>query len=135
MSPIQVGLVQASWKQVVPIADQAAHLFYGRLFELDPKLRTLFKEDMGEQRRKLMAMLAAAVEGLDRPQALLPVLRELGRKHLGYGVEPRDYGTVGAALLWALEQGLGAAFTAEAREAWTETYSLVASTMQSGANT
>lgn len=135
MSPIQVGLVQESWKQVVPIADQAAHLFYGRLFELDPKLRTLFKEDMAEQRRKLMVMLAAAVEGLSRPVALLPVLRELGRRHFGYGVKPQDYGTVGAALLWTLEQGLGAAFTAEVRAAWTETFGLVASTMQSGADT
>jgi hemoglobin-like flavoprotein len=135
MSPIQVELVQKSWKQVVPIADQAAHLFYGRLFELDPKLRPLFKEDMAEQRRQLMMMLAAAVQGLARPAALLPILRELGRKHLGYGVKPQDYGTVGAALLWALEQGLGAGFSAEVREAWTETYGLVASTMQSGANT
>jgi hemoglobin-like flavoprotein len=134
MSPTQVGLVRESWKLVVPLADEAAHLFYGRLFELDPTLRRLFKEDMGEQRRKLMMMLAAAVEGLDRPAVLLPVLRELGRKHLGYGVKPEDYGTVGAALLWTLEQGLGTAFTAEVREAWSTTYGLVANTMQGDAN-
>ena len=133
MTPMQVGLVQESWKRVVPIKDEAAQLFYGRLFELDPKLQDLFKGDMAEQRRKLMAMIGAAVGSLDRPDALLPILRELGRKHLGYGVTTQDYDTVGSALLWTLEQGLGAAFTADVRGAWAETYGLVATTMQSGA--
>jgi hemoglobin-like flavoprotein len=135
MTPIQVGLVQESWQRVAPIKDEAAQLFYNRLFELDPNLRALFKGDLAEQRRKLMAMLGAAVSSLGRPDALLPILRELGRKHTGYGVQPRDYDTVGAALLWTLEQGLGTAFTAEVHDAWSVTYGLVASTMQSGAGT
>ena len=135
MTPTQVGLVQESWKRVAPIKDEAAQLFYNRLFELDPNLRTLFKGDLAEQRRKLMAMLGAAVGSLDRPDTLLPILRELGRKHMGYGVKTQDYDTVGAALLWTLEQGLGTAFTAEVCDAWSATYGLVASTMQSCART
>lgn len=131
MTPTQVGLVQDSWKRVAPIEDEAAQLFYGRLFELNPSLQALFKGDMPEQRRKLMAMIGAAVESLDRPDTVMPILRDLGRKHLGYGVTAQDYDTVGAALLWTLERGLGAEFTAEVRGAWSETYGLVASTMQS----
>jgi len=135
MTPVQVSLVQESWQRVLPIKDEAAQLFYRRLFELNPQLQDLFKGDMAEQRRKLMAMIGAAVGSLDRPATLLPILRELGRKHMGYGVKTQDYETVGAALLWTLEQGLGAAFTADVRGAWSETYGLVATTMQSGAQT
>jgi hemoglobin-like flavoprotein len=134
MTPTQVGLVQDSWKRVLPIKDEAAQLFYGRLFELNPNLQPLFKGDMAEQRRKLMAMINVAVTNLDRIETLIPNLRELGRKHQGYGVGARDYDTVGAALLWTLEQGLGAAFTTEVRVAWTETYGALATTMQSGSS-
>lgn len=130
MTPTQIGLVQESWKYVVPIKDEAAQLFYRRLFELNPSLQPLFKGDMAEQRRKLMAILGVAVNSLNKVDALVPALQDLGRKHNGYGVQPQDYETVGAALLWTLEQGLGAHFTPEVRAAWTETYGLVASTMK-----
>ncbi len=131
MTPTQVGLVQQSWKQVLPIKEEAAQMFYRRLFELDPKLQSLFKGDMTEQGRKLMAMISMAVAGLTRVETLVPNLEELGRKHVAYGVNPKDYDTVGAALLWTLEQGLGPAFTSDVRGAWTETYGLLAATMQS----
>lgn len=134
MTPTQVELVQESWKRVLPIKDEAAQMFYGRLFELNPNLQPLFKGDMAEQRRKLMAMINVAVVNLNRIETLIPNLRELGRKHQGYGVSATDYDTVGTALLWTLEQGLGAAFTAEVRAAWTETYGALANTMQSGGN-
>jgi hemoglobin-like flavoprotein len=129
MNSIQKALVQTSFAQVGPIAETAAALFYGRLFELDPTLRPLFKGDLKEQGRKLMDMLRLAVKGLDRPEALLPALAELGRRHAGYGVNERDYETVGEALLWTLEQGLGPCFTPEIRAAWTALYRLVADTM------
>jgi len=132
MTPTQVELVQESWKQVLPIKDEAAQMFYGRLFELNPALRDLFKGEMAEQRRKLMAMIGMAVSSLNRVETLVPTLRELGRKHGGYGVQASDYDTVGAALLWTLEQGLGAQFTPQVRTAWTETYSVLAATMQGG---
>lgn len=130
MTPIQIALVQASWGQVLPIADAAAHIFYERLFDLDPSLRRLFRNDMAEQRRKLMEMLAVTVSGLSRLDELLPVLRELGRGHAGYGVRNEHYATVGTALLWTLEQGLGEAFTPELREAWGAVYGVIATTMK-----
>jgi hemoglobin-like flavoprotein len=129
MNMTQKALVQTSFAQVQPIADAAAALFYRRLFELNPALQPLFKGDMEEQGRKLMDMLGLAVKGLDRPEALLPALAALGRRHASYGVNEKDYETVGAALLWTLEQGLGPGFTPDIREAWTAVYRFVADTM------
>ena len=133
MNMIQKALVQTRFAQVRPIADAAAALFYNRLFELDPTLRPLFKGDLKEQGRKLMDMLTLAVKGLDRPEALLPALAALGRRHAGYGVNESDYETVGEALLWTLEQGLGPSFTPDIREAWSALYRFVADTMREGA--
>lgn len=133
MTPAQKTLVQQSFARVAPISEQAAALFYGRLFELDPQLRSLFRGDMKEQGRKLMQMLAVAVNGLDRLEELVPAVQALGRRHLGYGVEDGHYETVGEALLWTLQQGLGDAFTADTRQAWAEVYGLLAATMRSAA--
>ena len=130
MTPQQTSLVQQSFALVVPIAETAAELFYRRLFELDPSLRALFHGDMAEQGRKLMQMLAVAVRGLNQPASLLPAVRALGRRHAGYGVTEEHFETVGAALLWTLEQGLGAAFTPEVAQAWVSVYAVLATTMK-----
>jgi nitric oxide dioxygenase len=114
---------------VVPIADTAAGLFYARLFEIDPTARPLFKGDMQKQGRMLMQTLALAVRNLDRPDAVVPALQSLARRHNDYSVRAEHYETVGAALLWTLAQGLGEAFTPEVKAAWTATYGLVASVM------
>jgi hemoglobin-like flavoprotein len=129
----QIELVQGTFDVIAPIADDAAALFYRRLFEIDPTLRAMFKGDMAEQRRKLMQMLTAAVKGLPRLDRLVPVVQELGRRHATYGVADDHYDTVGAALLWTLEKGLGDAFTDEAREAWATVYGLLAITMKQAA--
>ncbi|HEU4886172.1 MAG TPA: globin family protein [Longimicrobium sp.] len=127
-------LVQESWMQVEPIADRAATLFYDRLFELDPALRPMFPStDLREQKKKLMQTLTVAVRSLYRLDELTPALEALGRRHAGYRVQDAHYETVGQALLWTLEQGLGAAFTPGVRDAWVETYQLVASVMKRAA--
>lgn len=133
MTPEQKVLVQTSFEQVLPIADTAAELFYGRLFELDPSLRLLFKEDMKAQGRALMSMIQVAVAGLDKMERIVPAVQNLGRRHATYGVENSHYETVGTALLWTLEQGLGEQFTLEVREAWTEVYTTLAETMKAAA--
>ena len=133
MKPEQIEIVKSSWAKVVPIADDAAALFYGKLFELDPALKSLFKSDMTEQGRKLMAMLNTAVNSLDKVDAIVPVIQEMGRRHVSYGVKDEDYDTVGAALLWTLEQGLGEDFSEEVKAAWVDTYTLVAKTMKTAA--
>ena len=130
MTQLQKHLVQHSFEQVSAISDRAAALFYHRLFSLNPDLRQLFKGDMEEQGRKLMAMLAIIVKGLDRPETLLPVVAHLGERHSDYGVQEEHYVTVGAALLWTLQQGLGERFTRDVREAWTAAYGLLAATMK-----
>lgn len=133
MTPEKIALVQDSFKSVAPIAETAADIFYDRLFELDPKLRTLFPEQMGDQKKKLMQMLATAVNGLNNLEAIVPAVQELGRRHVAYGITDEMYDTVGAALLYTLEKGLGDAWTPEVAEAWTETYTLVATTMKDAA--
>ena len=135
MTNEQIKLVQDSFRQVAPIAETAAQLFYARLFELDPDLELLFKGNLTEQGRKLMQMIGLAVNSLDRMEQLLPVVRSLGARHVSYGVRDRDYDTVGQALLWTLGKGLGPAFTPDVEAAWSNVYTTLASAMQSGAET
>ena len=127
------NLVRRSFAQVIPIAGTAAELFYGRLFELDPTLRPMFRGDMREQGRKLMQMLAVAVHGLDRLHESLPAIRAMGRRHAGYGVTDEHYDTAASALLWTLEQGLGEQFTPDVKAAWVSVYTMLANAMKSGA--
>lgn len=136
MTPTQQELIRSTWGQVAPIADTAAQIFYDRLFELDPSLRPMFAHtDMAAQRRNLMQTLAVVVKGVDRLETLVPAVEALGRRHAGYGVRPDDYATVGRALLDTLAVGLGDAFTAEAREAWSDAYELLAGTMLAASST
>jgi hemoglobin-like flavoprotein len=133
MTPKQVDLVQRSWRAVAPVGDTAAELFYGKLFSLDPNLRGLFRNDLRDQGRSLTAMISVAVHGLARPERILYAVQQLGRRHAAYGVQPAHYETVALALLWMLEQVLGEAYTPEVREAWTETYNLLAKAMRDAA--
>ena len=133
MTPQQIVLVKTSWQKVLPIRDTAAELFYTKLFALDPAVKPLFKGDMKEQGRKLMTMISTAVMSLDKLDAIVPAVQDLGRRHAGYGVQPQHYATVGAALLWTLEQGLGEAFTADVKQAWGDAYGVLATTMQQAA--
>jgi hemoglobin-like flavoprotein len=128
-----IALVRASFAKVVPIKDTAADLFYGRLFEIAPALRPMFPADLKEQKVKLMAMIAAAVGGLDNLDALVPPVKALGARHADYGVNAAHYGTVAEALLWTLERGLGDGFTPDVRAAWIKVYTVLAETMQAGA--
>ncbi|MCS6764889.1 MAG: globin domain-containing protein [Candidatus Protistobacter heckmanni] len=127
--------MQSTWKKVLPIREQAAALFYSNLFQHDPSLRQLFKGDMEEQGRKLMAMIGAAVVGLSKLDELVPAVQALGARHAGYGVQDAHYATVGGALLDMLRTGLGAAFTKELETAWTNVYGVLVQTMQAAAKT
>lgn len=133
MDSKQVALVQESFAKVAPIAPQAAALFYNNLFTLDPSLKPLFKGDMVAQGETLMQMIAAAVSKLTQLDVLVPVLQNLGKQHVAYGVVDSHYDTVGAALLQTLGQGLGEAFTVEVKEAWTSVYGVMATTMKAAA--
>jgi len=133
MTPRQKMLVQTTFAQVAPIADTAAALFYNRLFELDPALRPMFTTDIEKQGRKLMQMLAVAVAGLDDLTALVPAVRALGKRHVGYGVQDAHYEAVADALIWTLATGLGDAFNLEVRDAWATVYWILADTMKEGA--
>ncbi|QTL04495.1 hemin receptor [Aquabacter sp. L1I39] len=129
MTPSQVALVQASFAKVAPIADAAASLFYGRLFEIAPDVRPMFKSDISEQGRKLMATLAVVVNGLAKPESILPAAQALARRHTAYGVTADHYAPVGAALIWTLEEGLGPDFTPDVKAAWVAAYTLLSGVM------
>jgi len=135
MTPKQISLVQETWAKVKPIAPQAAEIFYSTLFEMDPSLKPLFKNDMTEQGNKLMTMLDTAVKLLSSPDKLIPAVEKLGARHVDYGVTSAHYDTVGAALLKTLETGLGDAFTLTVKKAWTAVYTTLATTMIQAADT
>jgi nitric oxide dioxygenase len=122
MTPNQVQLVQQSFSKVAPIADQAAVLFYGRLFEIAPQVKAMFPADMTEQRKKLMATLAVVVNGLSNLESVLPAASALAKRHITYGAKAEHYPVVGAALLWTLEKGLGEAWTPDVADAWNTAY-------------
>jgi len=134
LTPVKISLCRSSWAKVEPIADDAAALFYKNLFEADPSLQPLFKGDMVEQGKKLMQMISAAVNLLDKLDELVPVVEKLAVRHVDYGVKDEHYDTVGAALLKTLSQGLGDDFTDDVEAAWTTAYGVLASTMIAAAN-
>ena len=129
MTPEQVNLVQQSFAKVAPISEQAAVLFYDRLFEVAPAVRSMFPDDMTEQRKKLMTTLAVVVNGLANLEAVLPAASALAKNHVAYGVKAEHYAPVGAALLWTLERGLGADWTPELAAAWTAAYTTLSGYM------
>jgi nitric oxide dioxygenase len=129
MTPAQVELIQDSFAKVAPISEQAAALFYGRLFEVAPEAKPLFKGDMDEQGRKLMATLAVVVNGLSNLDAVLPAASALAKRHVAYGVKPDHYAPVGEALIWTLERGLGAGWTQELAAAWAAAYATLSQFM------
>ena len=122
MTPEQVTLVQQSFAKVAPIADQAAVMFYDRLFEIAPQVRVMFPADMTDQRRKLMATLAVVVNGLSSLESILPAASALAQRHVVYGAKAEHYPVVGEALLWTLEKGLGDGWTQDVADAWTTAY-------------
>lgn len=133
MKTEKIALVRSSWQQVLPIKDTAAQLFYGRLFELDPSLRGMFRGDMVEQGRKLMAMINTVVNSLDNLVPILERIEDLGRGHVAYGVTEAHYDTVGSALIWTLGKGLGEQFTPAVKDAWVEAYGTLSSAMKQAA--
>jgi hemoglobin-like flavoprotein len=133
MNPSQIALVQDSFAKVAPIAEQAAVLFYDRLFEIEPSVKPMFHGDMAEQRRKLMAALGVVVTGLTRLETVLPAASALAKKHVAYGVKAEHYPVVGTALLWTLEKGLGERWNPELADAWTAAYGMLSGYMISEA--
>lgn len=129
MNATEIKLVQDSFAKVAPISDQAAVIFYDRLFEVAPSVKAMFPADLTEQRKKLMATLTVVVGGLSNLEAILPAASALAKRHVAYGAKPEHYPVVGSALLWTLEKGLGGAWTPEVASAWTAAYGVLSNFM------
>lgn len=134
MNPSTINDVQSTFNIIAPIADEAAALFYSKLFEIDPSLKPMFKGDMAAQGKKLMQILGVAVSSLNNLAAIVPAVQDLGRRHVKYGVRPQHYNTVAEAILWMLAQTLGATFTPTIKQSWTEVYTVLADTMIAAGN-
>ena len=134
MTPQQIALVQNTFDKIIPISTEVAKLFYQRLFELDPKLKSLFKGDIDAQGKKLMEALGNAICGLNNIDKVVVILEELGARHVTYGVKAEHYDTAGKALIWTLKQGLDNLFTKDVEIAWLEAYRLLSSVMKSAAS-
>ena len=134
MTPEQIKQVQDSFDLVAPMGDQAAALFYGRLFEIAPEVRPMFTSDMPEQGKKLLTMIGVVVRGLNDLDSIVPAVQQLGVRHLDYGVREEHFTAVGESLLWTLEQGLGKAWNASFKDAWSEAYGLLSLTMIAAMN-
>lgn len=133
MDAKQVAVVQQSFEKVVPLGDQVADIFYSELFAIEPSLRSMFKGDMREQKKKLLATLALVVRSLHAPQEILGAAQKLAVKHLDYGVIPEHYTLVGNALLRTLKKGLGPQYTSEVHEAWIAAFRTLAGIMKDAA--
>ena len=91
MNAAQQELVRTTFARLVVMPEVAGALFYERLFTVNPNFRGLFKNDMRIQGVKLMTMLAAVVYNLHEPDQVLPAIRDLAVRHVGYGVKLGDY--------------------------------------------
>lgn len=134
ITPDQIQLVRASFAKVLPIKAKAAAIFYDRLFQVAPQVRAMFPDDVTVQGAKLMSAIGFVVAGLERLESIIPQVQELGRKHVGYGVQEEHYAMVGDCLIWTLELGLGPAFTPDVRKAWIEAYGMLAEAMIAAAH-
>ena len=130
----QIELVQNTWGFVLTNTKEAREIFYDRLFTIDPSLRSLFKTDVQSQSALLIGMISFAVKKLNNIGEIVADVKALGVRHKNYNVKAEHYGTVAEALLWTLEKGLGEQWNEETKTAWVEVYTLLATTMQAGAN-
>lgn len=133
MTPQQVALVQESWAAMGPQINAVAARFYHLLFEADPNVRDLFSEDPNVQADILVTEMALIVNSIPRFDAFTARARELGARHVQYGVTHRHFEIAERVLLQTFEETFGPAFTDELREAWRMGFDLMAETMMQGA--
>lgn len=133
MTDEQKQLVRESFESIRDMAEPTAMLFYGRLFSMDPSLRKMFKPDVKAQAGKLMDTLATVIGSIDQLDRLRPTMRELGKRHLEYGVKPEHYDAVAAAFLWALGHALQGECHPDVKAAWGRLLQDVSEEMKRGA--
>lgn len=135
MDAIDIENVQSSFAKVAPIADAAAGIFYGRLFDIAPDVKPLFANtNLSKQGQKLMATLSVVVNGLKDLPSIVPAAQALAVRHNNYGVVDTHYAVVGDALIYTLDEGLGDAFTDEIKASWIKAYTLLSEVMMEAAN-
>lgn len=131
MDAEHVRLIREGWAQVAPRSDETAKVFYTRLFELAPETRPMFAHvDMDALGGKFMDMIGTLIRLLDEPGDLVTQTIPTARRHASYGVTDHHLDMAGVALLDALQETLGDAFTPDARHAWARLYDLTSAVMR-----
>jgi hemoglobin-like flavoprotein len=132
---LNLDALETSFDLVAPRGEELVATFYDRLFAAAPAVVPLFADtDMSKQRTKLLVTLVLLRKSLADLEALVPTLRELGRKHVSYGARPEHYPVVAAVLICAMADVAGDAWRPEYERAWTDALSVVAEAMISGAD-
>jgi nitric oxide dioxygenase len=129
LTTAQIDLVRDSFDRLQPDVEAASELFYGRLFEIAPEIREIFRSDMTGQGMRFMRTMGVIVQNLDVPPALRPYLQRLAESHAAYGVKPAHFHPMGQALIWTLRETMGEEFPEDAAAAWQAAYDHIASEM------
>ena len=134
MTQNKINLVKNSWAMVAQLEmETVGGLFYNRLFEIMPEVKPMFsKTPLPEQSKKLLTMLSYVIAKLDKLDDIMSEITKLAKRHAGYGVTDEHYNAVGSALLWTLEQGLGAEWNEELETSWRDVYAVLAGAMMAG---
>lgn len=134
MNSQQIALVRQTCTEVAPIADSTAEIFYQKLFQLSPSMRSVFAPGLRERGRQLMETVEAATQIMDHRKAMTSAFAELGSRQMALAAGNNRYEAVGAALILAFRQGLGPSFTPEARQAWIALFDYIDETMKADGN-
>lgn len=129
LSDDQLHLIEESFFLIDAMSDQAADLFYQRLFEVDPSLVSSFSGDLTDLKLRFITALKNLVTGVRKPDQLPHFANDFGRLHADYGVTDEHYVHFAEALMWMLDQLLGDELTEEMRRAWTGLYSFVVTSL------
>jgi len=120
--------MRANFAKAAATGDEAPLYFYSHLFLTHPETRELFPVSMAHQRDRLFAALGDVIARVDDLEALVPVLRQLGRDHRKFGTVAAHYPAVGSSLLATLEH-FDDGWSPELAKDWSEAYTLVAEVM------
>lgn len=130
---LDVTTLRESFELVVERSPLLTRRFYEILFERYPQVRLLFGASTAKQEEMLTRALVAVLDRIEDGKWLTETLEALGAKHVDYGVTDEMYEWVGDALLAALAEAAGEAWTPRVQVAWTAAYGAIANLMMSGA--
>ena len=131
---LDLETLETTFDLVAPRGEELMDIFYARLFAAAPSVKPLFAgTDLRRQKAMLLSALVLVRRSLRDMDAMVPTLRELGARHVGYGARPEHYLVVGEVLIASLAEVAGGAWRPEHQLAWAAAFAVIADVMLSGA--